>query len=481
MSAKAKYYLHAGIVLCFMLFFRFLPPFGPVTELGMQILGIFIGCLWGWIATGNLIWPSILGWIVLGVTTEYATVTSVLTSVFSNGTIILIIGLLLFAGVISSCGLTVNMSHALVNARFAKGKPWVLSFMILMASFWSSALVSGIAGSLICFEFVYSIAKQIGYKNRDSWPAMMIAGIIFAACIGGALMPYKQGVVASYGFLTSASNGALTYDYGQYLIFGIVFSVISMALYLIGCKFFVKPDMKLFYDARYELDDLPPLTDKQKFTAILLGLLVIILLIPSFLPKSWMLGKMFLSIGTSGLVFMVVALALFMKGKDGSNYFSIAEISPSVSWDLIIMVGTALTIGPALSSEGTGIRELFTGMLTPLCNGQGAYVFTLVLVVGILIGTNFINNAVMGAIFIPIVAVVYADLGVNPVAVVALISFASNVGMLLPSASPLGAILNANKKWISQKQIIVQSVLCMLVTALTVAICIPIANMVMSF
>ena len=47
MSAKVKYYVHAIIVVCFMLFFRFLPSFGPVTELGMQILGIFIGCLWG--------------------------------------------------------------------------------------------------------------------------------------------------------------------------------------------------------------------------------------------------------------------------------------------------------------------------------------------------------------------------------------------------------------------------------------------------
>lgn len=178
---------------------------------------------------------------------------------------------------------------------------------------------------------------------------------------------------------------------------------------------------------------------------------------------------------------MVVTLALFIKDKNGENYFKIKEISPSISWDLIIMVGTALTIGPALSSEGTGIRELFASVLTPLCNGQGAYIFTLVLVVGILIGTNFINNAVMGAIFIPIVAVVYGDLGINPIAVVALISFASNVGMLLPSSSPLGAILNANKEWISQKQIIVQSVWCIAATAITVAICIPVANIIMSY
>ena len=481
MSGKVKYYIHAVIVVCLMFLFRFIPPIAPITELGMQILGIFLGCLWGWIATGNLIWPSILGWIALGLTTEYTTVAGALTSVFSNSTIILIIGLLLFAGIISSCGLTVNISHALVNLKICKGRPWVLSFMILMASFWSSALVSGIAGSFICFEFVYSISKQVGYKQRDPWPAMMVAGILFAACIGGALMPYKQGVVASFGFLSSVDS-SLVYNYGEYFIFGLIFSIISMALYLAGCKFVIKPDMKLFQNSDYELKEIKKLTDKQKFTGILLVILVAILLIPSFLPKEWAFTKIFSGIGTNGLVFFVVGLALFVKDKNGENYFQVREIAPSVSWDLIIMVGTALTIGPALSSEGTGVRELFINILTPLSSGSyGAYVFTLILVVGVLIGTNFINNAVMGAIFIPIVGAIYMDVGVNPIAVVALISFASNVAILLPSASPLGAILNGNKEWISQKQIVVQSVLCMIVTAITIAVCIPVANMIMSF
>lgn len=481
MSEKMKYYIHAIIVVCFMFLFRFIPPIAPITELGMQILGIFIGCLWGWIATGNLVWPSILGWIALGLTTEYTTVAGALVSVFSNGTIILIIGLLLFAGIISSCGLTVNISHALINMKICKGRPWVLSFMILMASFWSSALVSGIAGSFICFEFVYSIAQQTGYKRRDPWPAMMIAGILFAACIGGALMPYKQGVVASFGFLASVDPN-LVYNYGEYFIFGLVFSVISMALYLVGCKFIIKPDMKLFAQVQYELQEIEPLNDKQKFTGILLALLVAVMLIPSFLPKAWAFTKIFTGIGTNGLVFAVVGLAIFVKDKEGKNYFTMKEIAPAVSWDLILMVGTALTIGPALSSQGTGVRELFISLLTPLSSGShGAYMFTLILCVGVLIGTNFINNAVMGAIFIPIVGAIYMNVGVNPIAVVAIISFASNVAILLPSASPLGAILNGNKEWISQKQIVQQSVLCMAVTAITIAICIPIANMIMSF
>ena len=481
MSEKMKYYIHATIVVCFMFLFRFIPPIAPITELGMQIVGIFIGCLWGWIATGNLVWPSILGWIALGLTTEYTTVSAALVSVFSNGTIILVLGLLLFAGIISSCGLTVNISHALINMKICKGRPWVLSFMILMASFWCSALVSGIAGSFICFEFVYSIAKQVGYKPRDPWSAMMIAGIMFAACIGGALLPYKQGVVASFGFLSSVDPG-LVYDYGEYFIFGLIFSIISMALYLIGCKFIIRPDMSLFSANQFKLQDIDPLDAKQKFTARLLVLLVAVMLIPSFLPKAWAFTKIFAGIGTNGLVFAVVGIALFVKDKDGKNYFTMKEISPAVSWDLILMVGTALLIGPALSSSGTGVRELFIGLLEPLSNGaHGAYMFALILCIGILIGTNFINNAVMCAIFIPIVGSVYMDIGLNPVAVVAIISFAANVAILLPSASPLGAILTGNKEWISQKQIVQQSVLCMIVTAITIAICIPIANMIMSF
>ena len=57
---RKKTYFHVAGILAFMFLFGLIPPFGPLTPMGMQVLGIFIGMIWGW-TIGETIWPSLLG------------------------------------------------------------------------------------------------------------------------------------------------------------------------------------------------------------------------------------------------------------------------------------------------------------------------------------------------------------------------------------------------------------------------------------
>ena len=54
-----KKLIQAVIIIALMLGFRFIPPIGPLTPVGMEVLGIFFGCIFGW-AFGEQIWPSFL-------------------------------------------------------------------------------------------------------------------------------------------------------------------------------------------------------------------------------------------------------------------------------------------------------------------------------------------------------------------------------------------------------------------------------------
>ena len=477
MSAKSKYYMHLGISLLFMFCFGFLPAIDPITPYGMRILGIFIGTLYGWIATGNLIWPSIFCWLALGTTTSFSTVPQILASLFSNSTLILIMAMLMFASAINTSGLGVNISHAMISSKALHGRPWALSITIFVATFVSAMFISVIAAFIICFEFVYSISKQVGYKPRDTWPAMMLSGVIFAGCLGQSVLPYKPGVTACYGMLMAANPG-MSFQFNEYFVFALLFSILAMILFILICKFVIRPDMSKFTDSDYKLEDVPPMDAKKKFTAFLTILLVGLLLIPSFLPSDWAFVQFLNGIGTAGLAFFVVAIAVLVKDKDGNNYLEMKEISKGVSWDLILMIGTALTIGPALSGAETGVRTVFVNLLMPLANGDGgAYIFTVVLLLITLVGTNFINNAVMNAILVPVLATVWMTVGVNPVGVVALISLLSGIAMLFPSASPAGAILSGAKDWISQKQITTYSIIAMISGFAITLFAIPIAEM----
>ena len=44
-TKTVRYYILSAIGIAIMLFFRFLPPMGTVTELGMNVLGIFLGAM----------------------------------------------------------------------------------------------------------------------------------------------------------------------------------------------------------------------------------------------------------------------------------------------------------------------------------------------------------------------------------------------------------------------------------------------------
>ena len=61
-TAKKNYIQYFHIAVVFILAFGIprLEPFGQITEYGMDILGIFIGLLYGWIFCGLfLLWSSI--------------------------------------------------------------------------------------------------------------------------------------------------------------------------------------------------------------------------------------------------------------------------------------------------------------------------------------------------------------------------------------------------------------------------------------
>ena len=95
--------LNTGVVIFFMFIFRFLPPFGGLSTLGMQILGTFIGTLYGWIMIG-IGWPSFLGLISFALT-DYCSMSDIFVASFGSQTIILIMILLMITAFVGQTGL----------------------------------------------------------------------------------------------------------------------------------------------------------------------------------------------------------------------------------------------------------------------------------------------------------------------------------------------------------------------------------------
>ena len=58
-------YVHIAVSIILMFGFGYLPPFSTVTPVGMRLLGIFLGVIYGY-STCDIIWPSLVAIIAFG-------------------------------------------------------------------------------------------------------------------------------------------------------------------------------------------------------------------------------------------------------------------------------------------------------------------------------------------------------------------------------------------------------------------------------
>ena len=128
------------IVFVLMLGAHFVPPFGAVTRIGVNLLGVFLGLLFGWSTMGMLL-PSLLGIVFIGFS-GVNTLSGILSTGFGMETIIFTIFIFILVQMLSDSGTVGAISDFIITRKAFQGRPWVLSFVIL----FSGSLLSAIGG-----------------------------------------------------------------------------------------------------------------------------------------------------------------------------------------------------------------------------------------------------------------------------------------------------------------------------------------------
>ena len=143
------------------------------------------------------------------------------------------------------------------------------------------------------------------------------------------------------------------------------------------------------------------------------------------------------------------------------------------------MVATAVTISTAMTSKETGVTQFINQLLAPVLSNTSPYIFLVLITVTSIILTNFINNSVVGIMMLTILFSFGDGLGVNSTVGFILISYASCLGFMLPSASPSAALLYGNRDWLDSKSIIKMALIVMLMMGLIFSLIgIPLGNII---
>ena len=444
------YYINSVITIVIMFGFGQLPAPAPITPLGMQILGIFLALLFGWTFVDQ-VWPSILGFIALSLT-GYAPLAGLMKEGFGNNTVLLMWGMLLIASLVDSAGVSKFIATYFISRKLVLGKPWLLIFTFFFVVFLMSAMTSSVPVIVVGWGILYCILNQLGYKAGDPLSSYMVVGVVYSSLVGLALFPWKVLQMVVLGMFANTAGYQL--EYSLYISLSLPISIASIIGYVLLGKFLFRLDvekLKLVTKDSFDPKDLQ-INYQQKIIISMLVLLVVLLVAPSIMPKAWAVTKILRGIGAHGVAFLILGVFVFLRFGNKAM-INLRKASSDVQWDCIFLTAAMLPFTTALYGESTGINAFLIEKFSLIFNGLSPLVFIFLVIVITMIATQFMNNAICGAIMFSIVYPFAVAIGINPAMITVLMIFCLALAMLTPAGSPMSALMFGNSEWISAKEI----------------------------
>ena len=450
---KSGFFYYSKVIIFLLILFGFgyLPAIEPLTPIGMKVLGIFFGLLFGWTTIG-LLWPSIIGLLGL-VVIDAMNLKTAFALGWGSNTLLLILFMTILAAIVEQSGVSNFIAMWFITRKCVLGKPWVFIFVFLFATFILSAVTSTIPAIIICWSILYSICKQIGYKPHEPFPSFMIVGIVAAASFGLALFPFKTIGITVFGILENMTG--MTVDYLTYIFFTLPMGTTCILVFILLGKVFCKLDVQLLANlTKSSFQDMELcLTKYQKIILSFVFLLIVLLLLPSILPRQFFLTILLNKIQASGTALLLIAVMCCIK-VDGRPIMNFREVAAEgMQWDVIFLVSVVMPLSAVLTAEETGITSFLLHALGPLFEGKSAGVFFLIVVISTVIITNIVLQSIGGAILLPVFYPFAIKLGIAPLALTSLLVFSCHFGLLTPAASPMAALMYGNADWIEAKDI----------------------------
>ncbi|NCB63594.1 MAG: SLC13 family permease, partial [Clostridia bacterium] len=417
--------LHILITFAIMICFKFIPAAEPLTPLGMEVIGIFLGMLYGWLVANDSFWPSIMGLIFLGLS-SYSTVPKVFTSGFGNNTVLLIFFFYAFTNVINAAGITDYIARWMVSRKFVQGKPYRLTLMIILAMCVLVIMVSATAATMVIFPIVKQISKVYDMEPGEKWPAVTLVSTVFVGCTAYMLLPFKS--LPAVIFSNYAEISGTEISIAPYIAIVVAMTATTIALVLLYIKFIVKPDVSKIADSSKVLEQLPKLTGYQKFILGFFVVIVLLMLVPSFVPTTFIVSKVLSNMGATGILAAGIAVYLLLQLKQGVG--PVQLFSKDMGWPIIFILAAALSIAGAITSEATGVTPWLVGVITPIVQGKSPIIFTAIICIIACVITNLANNVATAAMLTPIIYTIGIACGANTQALVICMMFATNIGLV---------------------------------------------------
>jgi solute carrier family 13 (sodium-dependent dicarboxylate transporter), member 2/3/5 len=350
---------------------------------------------------------------------------------FSRPVVFLILASLFLAEALRKHGLIRRLALTTIVA-FGGGVRGLLLGLMGIAAFMAM-WVGDTATAAMLIPVALTISRQVPDQEAAAGLLVLLGlGVAYGASLGGmnTIIGAAANAVTS-GFLAQIQEWTFV-DWMRYGVpsFLLIFPVTWWLLVKIVP---VQVDTLELGPVRQQVKEMGAMSRIEKEILLLLGATAAL----------WITGPSIESaLGLPQTLFSAAMVAVMAV-----SYLAIREIInwedlKGVSWGIFLIIGAGLSLGEALSR--TGVTDWFAILLQPWVGDQHLLVTLLVLVLVSAMLTNFVNNATIAAIFVPVLIVLAReDPSFNAVQLVLPVTLATTFGYSLPSASGRMALLAA--------------------------------------
>lgn len=470
-----KMILNKIIVILFMFVVPYLPTFSEMTPLGMKVLGIFVGTIYGWI-TIDLLWPSLIGIIALGLSGIFDSLEACFSACFGTQTSLLILGSLFVCALVAATDLSLWIVRFMMNLRVAKKYPFIMVFFIFLAAWIVATLSHAIVAGVLVLSIYRSLAKAAHIPSQDPVNSFMLVGITLGCMFGDLTFPFRPISYAILNVYTAFSGSEI--DFTRYMITCMPFLAFMLAAYTLFGKLF-RVDIS-FLKEFSEKSEKPVATKKQKWTLFFLVMMLATMMIPSLTGESTNpVFQVVNMLGLGGLTVIWLLIMMFWE-IDGKPLMNLQELSRNFEWGVYLCVCFLIPLANAISNEECGISATLSSLLSPILSNMSPMLFLISIVLLSIVLTNVLNNMIVAMLFITLLFSLPECMeNLDVVAAVLSIMLASYVACATPAASPLNAFMYGQRDLVSFKNQILQGLkACVLLAVLIICIFYPFASFI---
>ncbi|MCB1152803.1 MAG: DASS family sodium-coupled anion symporter [Deltaproteobacteria bacterium] len=398
----------------------FSPTPEGLTIQGQRAIGIFTLCVSFWVtAVIPLQITSIIAIIMLPMLGIMDSDQAF--ALFGNKAVFFILGAFIISAVIVDSGLSSRATY-FVLSRFAFSARALRTAIIIFAAF-SSCWMSEHAVAAMLFPIVMSIVKALGLKPFQDRFGMSFFFAMAWGCVIGGITTYLGGArnLLAVGILHEQTGVTISFVDWAKASTPLVGVLLTFALAFLHFGYpATDVNMKAVSESlKHKSDSLGPFTRREKGVAI-------VTLVTIF---CWVVFHDIVGLATMALASVAMLFILRLTEWD--------TVEQSVNWGVILMYGGAIALGSALSS--TGAAEW---VVDKTFGAADLSSFTLIVMLGAmsLILTEFISNAAVVSVLMPVALGLAHTRGISPQLMAFTIALPSGLSYVLPMGTPATAI-----------------------------------------